>query len=135
VTLSESAPAGFDIGTFTQNRGRGQNWDRNVAAVHRPDIPPEQQLSKRLTRAEVALAMGVSAKTVSRWPIPVISVGRTVRYNPADVLSFLDSRKVCRRAVPPPAPRGAAPVISGRRGKARRAETNLAAELRNLMGQ
>ena len=79
--------------------------------------------------------MGVSAKTVGRWPIPAISVGRTVRYDPADVLSFLDSRKVCRRAAAPPAPRGASPVVSAGRGKARRPDANLAAELRNLMGQ
>lgn len=53
--------------------------------------------NKLLTRKEAAEFLGLSEgtlavwKTTKRYPLPVIKVGRSVRYREADLIKFLDS--------------------------------------------
>ncbi len=47
-----------------------------------------------LTRQEVADFVGVSTKTISRWQkkgwLPVIRIGKLIRYKPTDVKKLFD---------------------------------------------
>jgi excisionase family DNA binding protein len=53
---------------------------------------------KLLTRTEAAQYLGVSDQTLADWactkryPLPVVKVGRLVRYRVSDLESFLDIR-------------------------------------------
>lgn len=52
--------------------------------------------NKLLTRKEAALFLGVSDGTLAVWkvtkryPLPVIKVGRLVKYRESDLIQFLD---------------------------------------------
>jgi excisionase family DNA binding protein len=56
--------------------------------------------SRFLTTQEAAEFLGVSAGTlavwrcVSRYPLPFVRIGRNVRYQEADLVSWVESRKV-----------------------------------------
>ena len=60
----------------------------------------EMSKSKLLTRAEAAEFLGVTAGTLAVWlcegrySLPVVRVGRSVRYRLADLEAWLDSRTV-----------------------------------------
>lgn len=51
-----------------------------------------------LTREEAAAILGVKAQTLAVWhsyrryPLPVVKVGRAVRYRLADIERFIESR-------------------------------------------
>jgi len=56
--------------------------------------------ARLLTTDEAAELLGVSAGTlavwrcVSRYPLPYIKIGHNVRYDEADLLAWVESRKV-----------------------------------------
>ena len=55
-------------------------------------------MEKLLTPQEVALALGIQPKTLTRWRmkkigIPFIRAGRTIRYDPKDVAKWIDTHK------------------------------------------
>ena len=56
--------------------------------------------SRLLTRAEAAAFLGVRPQTLATWlcrrryPLPVVRVGRLVRYRLSDLEAFLDARTV-----------------------------------------
>jgi len=56
-------------------------------------------ISKLLTPTEVAELTGLSLQTLAQWRsqrrgIPYLKVGRTIRYDPADVQKYLDGCRV-----------------------------------------
>ena len=67
-------------------------------------VDPEVHLQELLTTEEVATLTGLSTETLSQWRsqkrgIPYLKIGRTVRYDPADVQSYLEG---CRVSVSDP---------------------------------
>ncbi|HMQ11638.1 MAG TPA: helix-turn-helix domain-containing protein [Oligoflexia bacterium] len=52
----------------------------------------------KLTVKELALHLGVAEKTIRDWvykeAVPVVRVGRSVRFNPRDIKNWLDERTV-----------------------------------------
>ena len=66
---------------------------------------PSIQLNNRLlTAEEVAGITGLSLETLAQWRsqrrgIPYLKIGRTVRYDPADVQAYLEG---CRVSVSAP---------------------------------
>jgi excisionase family DNA binding protein len=61
-------------------------------------------LSELLTAGEVAAVTGLSVETLAQWRsqrrgIPYLKVGRAVRYDPADVQTYLEG---CRVSVSDP---------------------------------
>lgn len=60
--------------------------------------------------------MGIAAKTLrnDRWSkrmgVPFIEVGSAIRYDPADLRSWIDDRRRTPRAAPPRRPRAGRPT-------------------------
>lgn len=61
---------------------------------------PRRQ-SDLMSREEAAQYLGVSPKTLATWhctgryPLPVVKMGRSVKYRVADLEKFIESRVVC----------------------------------------
>lgn len=57
-----------------------------------------QSVTKLLTPQQVAEQLGVTTHTLAVWrctkryPLPYVKSGRLVRYRPADVVAFIESR-------------------------------------------
>ena len=62
-----------------------------------PETSPKTTL---LTQVEAAAFLGIAPATLSVWrctkryALPFVKVGRLVRYSEADLISFLESRRV-----------------------------------------
>ena len=59
-----------------------------------------------LTTEQAADFLGVSPATLvgwrfhARYPVPYIKIGHNVRYDPADLMAWIESRKVWQAEVP-----------------------------------
>ena len=87
-----------------------------------------------LDRHEASKYLGVSVKTLSRWPVPVARVGRVVRYCRADLDAFLRSRQVTPPAAEWPALGTPPPVNRSRQSKAAKDDRPLLQQLKAIMG-
>ncbi len=64
--------------------------------MHHPNLPWKSKTL--LTPQEVSEILGVSVETMSVWrsvnryPLPFVKIGRLVRYKPDDIEAFIKSR-------------------------------------------
>lgn len=61
------------------------------------NTPSAPHTGELLTRKDLCLILGVSESTLKNWDtkgigVPIVKVGRRVRYRRADVIEFIQSR-------------------------------------------
>lgn len=70
--------------------------------LNHSSFAPENSHFKLLSQAEAAKLLGLAPETLSVWRctkrynLPYIKVGRLVKYREADLMAFVESRRISR---------------------------------------